>query len=260
MGEFLSSPEVKIHDAYIPDRRRYQKMDDIDQAEHLVHGDISTGTLVATLSCHIIPEEALEANNLQNGHLLSGLHLHHQTAPPRQSFKNLINGHHRAYPRSPDNNAIYRSLYPEQRPATGIHSEKHVKVRKDITSPSQERLSVRPRKIQGSTRSISAVSSHSINDGKEKSHAENVTDRFDTLALVKLGKDYIDTIAQIADVNHKIVTAQKSVRKKLKCERLLGLIALNIVQCFKKVFYILRIHDKLCLSKTGKGSGKGRRN
>jgi hypothetical protein len=271
MGDFISSPDTKVHDTYIPDHRRYEKIKDVNDAEKIA-GQIplSSNTTVAKLNTSGNGEDnSITKTNHNPGHILSGLHLKHQNSgQPKQSLKNLINGAHRAYPpRSPERKPGESS--PSKSLLAANQSEKNIRDQELTPSRmSMERASFGPKNRltspnnrvaspSGSVRFVTGTpGSHQTYDERIRTKAEAMLERIDSMALERFGGGYIGTIGKMSELDGRIYQAQKQVRKKLKIERLAGLIALNIIQCFKKAFYVLQFYDNLNKLKSGHGCGK----
>lgn len=230
MGNFTSSPDVKVNDTYKVDHRRFEKMKNAEPQETfeaeesgIAQSDDGTKTCILLNRIKLSPKRP-EGSKPVLKNILTGVHKPSILGSPKlNSMSKSFRG--RAMFKSHDVDAFKTNIKNEE----------------DSVTLSRSRFTMIQHSRPASKISVKSKNSKvNLEDPREK--ADQVLVRMDNIAKEKFGQGYIDWIAVLVDVNNKILKVEKKIKKRIKFNRQTLLVTLNLVLCFKKAFYILKFH------------------
>lgn len=228
MGNFTSSPDVKIKDTFKTDHLRFEKMKDVfpkhtNEAEDSVFAKSDDGSKTCTLlnRINLRPQKPFDGHpRLKN--ILTGVHKPSILGSPKLS-------------KAKCGRSMFKSHDIEGFKGVNRNEE-------DSVNLSRSRLTlVQPTRPESRITVKSRIQSGKAELPRER--ADQVLVRMDNIAKNKFGQGYIDWIAVLAEVNNKILIVEKKIKKRLKFNRQTLLVVLNLVLCFKRAFYILKFQE-----------------
>lgn len=242
MGNFTSSPDVRINDTYKQDHRRFEKMKDYQpKAAHFVNESAFTRSEDDRKTCNLLSKISLKPPKFKVS---------------KPVLKNILTEVHKnTLPYTPQRE-IMSGSYLGGRTMFKSHDVDGPKSGNKFDDDSVNLNRSRHTLIHQSrpVSRISVVSKNkNISAELPREKANQVLVRMDNIAKVKFGQGYIDWIAILADLNAKILKVEKKIKKRNIFHRHTLLVILNLVLCFKKAFYILKFHDSM-QARTGMSS------